>query len=166
MLCATNCPESKLIRSVILAAEHRQSTHHQQLLKYGEVVMGRSRLCGIVLIVDIYDEFSFGEKSPQAVKDFLSYASSNWKRKTRYALLVGDASYDPKNYLGFGDWDLVPTKLIDTGYMEASSDDWNNNTGRTSASTARSTQSRPRAPQARPVIPMTMARSTKSRPAL
>jgi hypothetical protein len=75
-------------------------------------------------VEDIYDEFSFGEKSPQAVKDFLLYAAGNWKTKPRYALLVGDASHDPKNYLSFGDWDLVPTKLIDTGYMEAASDDW------------------------------------------
>jgi hypothetical protein len=38
--------------------------------------------------------------------------------------LAADASYDPKNYLGFGDWDIVPTKLIDTQLMEAASDDW------------------------------------------
>jgi hypothetical protein len=39
-------------------------------------------------------------------------------------LLVGDASFDPKNYLGFGDFDFVPTKLIDTSYLETASDDW------------------------------------------
>jgi hypothetical protein len=39
-------------------------------------------------------------------------------------LLAGDASYDPKNYLGLGGDDLVPTKLLDTSYMEAASDDW------------------------------------------
>jgi enamine deaminase RidA (YjgF/YER057c/UK114 family) len=42
----------------------------------------------------------------------------------RFVLLAGDASYDPKNYLGNGDTDLVPTKLIDTRHMEAASDDW------------------------------------------
>jgi len=35
-----------------------------------------------------------------------------------------DASWDPKNYLGLGDFDSVPTKLIDTDFMETSSDDW------------------------------------------
>jgi len=75
-------------------------------------------------VEDIYDEFSFGDKSPTAVKDFLLYASTNWKIKPRYVLLAGDASHDPKNYLGFGDWDLVPTKLIDTQLMETASDDW------------------------------------------
>ena len=39
-------------------------------------------------------------------------------------LLVGDASFDPRNYLGSGDFDFVPTKLIDTAYLETASDDW------------------------------------------
>jgi len=39
-------------------------------------------------------------------------------------LLVGDASFDPKNYLGRGDFDLLPTKLIDITLMETASDSW------------------------------------------
>lgn len=78
----------------------------------------------IVDIEDIYDEFSFGQKTPQAMKDFLAFAGNSWKKRARYAVFVGDACYDPKNYLGFGEFDLVPTKLIDTVFMEASSDDW------------------------------------------
>jgi hypothetical protein len=39
-------------------------------------------------------------------------------------LLVGDASFDPKNYLGLGDFDLVPTKFVPTAYLKTSSDDW------------------------------------------
>jgi hypothetical protein len=58
------------------------------------------------------------------VREFLQYARANWKIGPQYVLLAGDASYDPKNYLGFGDWDVVPTKLIDTGLMETASDDW------------------------------------------
>ena len=75
-------------------------------------------------IEDIYDEFSFGNKSPQAVKDFLSFAKFNWLSSPRFVLMAGEASLDPKNYLGFGDVDLVPTKFIDTIYMESMSDDW------------------------------------------
>jgi len=37
---------------------------------------------------------------------------------------VGDASFDPRNYLGLGNQDLLPTKLVDTAYMETASDDW------------------------------------------
>jgi peptidase C25-like protein len=75
-------------------------------------------------IEDIYDEFSFGNKSPQAVKDFIQLAATTWKKKPRFVLLAADASHDSKNYLGFGDFDLVPTKLIDTQFMETASDDW------------------------------------------
>lgn len=80
-----------------------------------------------VAVVDIeavYNEFSFGQKTPQALKDFLAYAATSWKKKPRYVLLVGDASYDSKNYLGTGDFDLVPTKLFDSDYLETASDDW------------------------------------------
>jgi predicted outer membrane repeat protein len=73
---------------------------------------------------DIYDEFSFGNKSPQAVKDFLQYAKANWKTGPKFVLLGADSSYDPRNYLGFGDWDIAPSKLIDTSLMETDSDDW------------------------------------------
>jgi hypothetical protein len=75
-------------------------------------------------VEDIYDEFNFGNKSPQAIKDFLAYAVSSWKGGPRYVLLAGSASYDPKNYNGFGSYDLVPTKLVDTDMTETASDDW------------------------------------------
>jgi hypothetical protein len=75
-------------------------------------------------IEDVYDEFSFGEKSTQAIRDFLAFAQTNWKLAPRFVLIAGDASYDPRNYLGAGDFDLVPTKLIDTSYLETASDDW------------------------------------------
>jgi hypothetical protein len=78
----------------------------------------------IVDIEDIYDEFNYGNKSPQAVKDFLSYAKSNWNLAPKFVVLAGDASFDPKNYLGFGFNDWVPTKLIDTTEIETASDDW------------------------------------------
>jgi hypothetical protein len=79
---------------------------------------------GLIDIEDLYDEFSFGNKNPKAIKDFLASAKSNWRRSPRFVLLVGDASFDPKNYFGLGDFDFVPTKLVDTVYMETASDDW------------------------------------------
>ncbi|HSE36935.1 MAG TPA: C25 family cysteine peptidase, partial [Blastocatellia bacterium] len=77
----------------------------------------------VVDIEDVYDEFSFGNKTPLALKEFLAYAHSNWKVAPRFVMLVGDASFDSKNYLGFGWNDLVPTNLIDTQLMETASDD-------------------------------------------
>lgn len=75
-------------------------------------------------VEDLYDEFSYGEKTPYALRDFLIKARADWRKKPRYLVLVGDASFDPRNYLGLGDFDYVPTKLIDTALMETASDDW------------------------------------------
>ena len=73
---------------------------------------------------DLYDEFSFGIKTPEAIKDFLQRAKSSWQKPPRFVLLVGDASFDPRNYYGFGHFDYLPTKLVDTNYIETASDDW------------------------------------------
>jgi hypothetical protein len=78
----------------------------------------------LIDVEDLYDEFSFGIKTPQALKDFLSHAKSSWQKAPRFVLLVGDASFDPRNYYGFGHFDYVPTKLVDTNYIETASDDW------------------------------------------
>ena len=78
----------------------------------------------VVDVEDIYDEFSFGEHQPAAVRDFLEWTTTNWQRAPGYVLLVGDSSWDPRNYLGFGAADFVPTKLIDTALLETASDDW------------------------------------------
>ncbi|HST23211.1 MAG TPA: C25 family cysteine peptidase [Blastocatellia bacterium] len=75
-------------------------------------------------VEDIFDEFSFGNKSPQAIKDYLEFAKNSFLSPPRFVLMAGEASLDPKNYLGLGDVDLVPTKLIDTTYMESMSEDW------------------------------------------
>jgi hypothetical protein len=74
-------------------------------------------------VEDVYDEFSYGQKRAQAIQDFVA-ATRQWKRVPRWLVLVGDASYDPKNYLGFGEWDLVPTKLVWTNTFETASDEW------------------------------------------
>ncbi len=78
----------------------------------------------VVDIQDVYDEFSFGNKTPQALKDFFSYAKASWKKAPRFALLAGDATYDPKDYFSLGDFDLVPTRLVETAFNETASDDW------------------------------------------
>ncbi|MEW6126182.1 MAG: C25 family cysteine peptidase [Acidobacteriota bacterium] len=77
----------------------------------------------IVNVEDIYDEFSLGQKTPYAVKEFLALSKS-WQKAPRYVMFAGDTSYDPKNYLGYGDLDVVPTKLVDTLNLETASDDW------------------------------------------
>ncbi|HET7433543.1 MAG TPA: SdrD B-like domain-containing protein [Thermoanaerobaculia bacterium] len=78
----------------------------------------------VVDVQNLYDEFSYGHHSPQAIRDFLERALASWKVKPRYMILLGDASFDPRNYLGIGSFDFVPTKMIATAYLKTSSDDW------------------------------------------
>ncbi|HXG65037.1 MAG TPA: C25 family cysteine peptidase, partial [Blastocatellia bacterium] len=85
---------------------------------------GQGLAVAVVDIEDVYDEFSFGNKTPHAVRDFLAYAKDNWKKAPRFVLLGGDASFDPKNYLGRGNSDFVPTGVVDTATMETASDEW------------------------------------------
>jgi uncharacterized repeat protein (TIGR01451 family) len=78
----------------------------------------------LVDVEDVYDEYGYGSKSPDAIRDFLKSAQTRWRKAPRFAMLVGDASFDPRNYAGYDDLDLVPTRFLPTVYMKAASDDW------------------------------------------
>jgi uncharacterized repeat protein (TIGR01451 family) len=94
----------------------------------------------VVPIMDLYDEFNFGERTPSAIRQFLQTAHQNWKKGPTYLLLNGRASFDPRNYLGFGNLDLVPTKILPTSSLMTASDDWFSdftNSGRPTIATGR-----------------------------
>ena len=78
----------------------------------------------LVDLQDVYDEFGAGDKTPFSVRDFLQTVHGGWTPAPQFVLLVGDASFDPRNFLGQGDFDFAPTKLIDTQQMETASDGW------------------------------------------
>lgn len=79
----------------------------------------------LVAVEDIYDEFNNGVRSAEAIRAFLQYAKQNWAVKPDYAMLVGDATVDPRNYSGFGgnSSNQVPTMFTDTWNMETVSDE-------------------------------------------
>jgi MYXO-CTERM domain-containing protein len=78
----------------------------------------------LIDLQDVYDERGGGDKSVGAVRAFLRAARDRWRVPPRFVLLVGDASFDPRNFTGMGDFDLAPTKMIDATTMETASDDW------------------------------------------
>jgi uncharacterized repeat protein (TIGR01451 family) len=103
-----------------------------QMLPLANLRQSQGKSVALVTTDQVYDEFNFGEPTPYAVRNFLATASAMWRQKPRYLLLGGDASLDPRNYLGFGDLDFVPTKIIPTAELKTASDDWFsdfNNTG-------------------------------------
>ncbi|HEX7829310.1 MAG TPA: C25 family cysteine peptidase, partial [Thermoanaerobaculia bacterium] len=78
----------------------------------------------VIDVDDLYDEYTFGVRSPDAIRSFLQNAKSSWRKAPKYAVLLGDASIDPRNYLGLGSFDFVPTKLVATNYIKTASDGW------------------------------------------
>jgi uncharacterized repeat protein (TIGR01451 family) len=91
-------------------------------LKSAHESLGKSS--ALVLVDDLYDEFTFGQHSPAAIRAFLQTAVKAWRIAPHYLLLNGRASFDPRNYLGFGHLDFVPTQIIATAGMMTASDDW------------------------------------------
>lgn len=69
----------------------------------------------VVDIEDVYDEFNFGIPSPHALKKFLLSARNRWLEPPKYVLLAGDASYDYKDRLGYGE-NIVPTLMESTAH--------------------------------------------------
>jgi hypothetical protein len=80
----------------------------------------------VVTTTEVYDQFSYGLVDPAAIRDLLRYAHTHWREPApQYVLLVGDASYDYKDYLGGPNKGLLPSYQIDTVLGgQTSSDNW------------------------------------------
>ncbi|MBX3244434.1 MAG: hypothetical protein KF685_08265 [Acidobacteria bacterium] len=85
---------------------------------------GQGTSVKIIDVDSIFNEFNYGVSSATPLKSFLSYAYSNWTTTPKYILLVGDASFDPKNYYGVGFYNMVPTRIINTIFTETGSDEF------------------------------------------
>lgn len=84
---------------------------------------GQGFTAKVVDVENIYDEFNFGIKDHTKITAFLNYAKTSWATPPSYVLIIGDASYDPRNFEGNGDFDFVPSKIVNTIYTETPSDD-------------------------------------------
>lgn len=106
-----------------LIVTHKSLANAAQVLREYRQRQGMNTI--VVDMEDVYDEFSFGVHDANALKAFLRYAVTEWNGKPGYILLFGDASYDPRNYLGGGGEaiDLVPTMIVETDFLETASDE-------------------------------------------
>jgi hypothetical protein len=73
---------------------------------------------------DVFDEFTFGAASPYALRELFTLANASWAKHLRYVLLVGDSTFDSRNYLGKGAADFVPSKMLMGSEIKAVSDGW------------------------------------------
>lgn len=84
---------------------------------------GQGMTVEVVDIEDILDEFSYGSVNTAGITNFFNYAKNNWQTPPKYVLLMGDTSYDFRNYENRPYQNFVPTKLVDTVYEETGSDE-------------------------------------------
>lgn len=71
----------------------------------------------VVNVEDVYDESNFGSITPLSIRSFLQSVNP------KYALLIGDANYDHRNYQNTQPSNFVPTRNFESIYGEAVSDD-------------------------------------------
>ena len=69
----------------------------------------------VVRLDQVYNEFSYGIPTPYAIKRLLATALSQWSVKPRYAVLIGNGTYDYRDLLQKHD-NLMPPLLVSTGY--------------------------------------------------
>ena len=76
-----------------------------------------------VAFEEIVSEFGRGQPSAEAIRDFLAFAFHSWARPSpRYVLLVGDSSYDPRNFTGTARPAPLPALWTKTSYLWTVSD--------------------------------------------
>ncbi len=88
------------------------------LIGYGEFLPAAGPLLALragqglqtmaVDVQDVYDEFSAGVLTPQAIHDFLAHAVAQWQRAPTYVLLLGDGTIDYLDHLEHGWHNFVP----------------------------------------------------------
>ncbi len=72
---------------------------------------------------EVYQDFGHGEAAPQAIRDFIAYAYHSWQSPSpRYVVLLGDATYDYKDFLHTGVMNRVPPLLVKTSFLWTASD--------------------------------------------
>jgi hypothetical protein len=77
-----------------------------------------------VALEDIFDEFNYGIRSVQAIKDFLKYAYNNWQEPAvQYVLLLGDACSDERDSSPDKKYSIIPTSMSWTYHIGATVDD-------------------------------------------
>ncbi|MEW6220203.1 MAG: C25 family cysteine peptidase [Thermodesulfobacteriota bacterium] len=78
----------------------------------------------VVTTREIYDSFGTGLPDPEAIKAFLRYAYHHWQRPAPlYVLLAGQATMDPRGYLGPGKVNQLPAHFTATADLGMTPDD-------------------------------------------
>lgn len=75
---------------------------------------------------DVYNEFGYGIEDAAPIQQFIGYAFHHWAKPVpRYAVLMGEGTYDPRNYLGTkAAGSFLPVKFGPTPFSWSPRDNW------------------------------------------
>lgn len=100
----TNRAACVIIAPSALAAPARQLADYRN---------GQGLETRVIQLQDVFDEFGAGRPAPHAIRGFLQTALATWALKPRYAVLVGDGTYDYRDLQGKHD-NLMPSLSLGT----------------------------------------------------
>lgn len=99
-------------------ADHLIITHPAFADALGLLVdMRRSQglTVAVANVLGIYDTYGDGRPDPEAIRRFIADAYATWNPRPVYVLLVGDGSFDPKQYRTESPPTHIPPYLLDVG---------------------------------------------------
>ncbi|HXH76823.1 MAG TPA: C25 family cysteine peptidase [Bacteriovoracaceae bacterium] len=109
----------------------------ENLIKAAEDLIERRRDQGLVVMTvtpaQVYGEFSHGIQRSRALKDFINTSLANWTKAPKFLLILGDGTYDPKDYNVAGllnneksvlEKGTLPAPLISGRFVDFSSDNF------------------------------------------
>jgi hypothetical protein len=105
----------------VIITSSELASEAKRLAEYHEVNSGLTTK--VVLLDEIYNEFSSGSKDITGIRDFIQHIydpDSPVEKKLKYVCFFGDASYDYKDRLS-GNNNIVPVKLSENSFNLASS---------------------------------------------
>jgi len=101
-------------------------TQAEGTLLLEEIWEGKGYQVSIIDQQNIFDEFNFGIRSAEAIRDFLAYCYDNWSEpELTHVVLLGDGIMDERDSSADRDFNLVPFRRVwveDRGAI--ASDNW------------------------------------------
>ncbi len=98
----------------------------ESLLQFKQTWESQGKIVKIVSLQDIFDEFNYGIRSAQSIKDFIQYAYNNWSGSgVTHVLFMGDGITDERDNSPSREFNLIPFRNVWVEYWGAiASDNW------------------------------------------
>ena len=99
---------------------------NESLLLLKQTWENQGKIVKIVGLQDIFDEFNYGIRSAQSIKDFIQYAYNNWSGSgVTHVLLMGDGITDERDNSSSREFNLIPFRNVWAEFWGAiASDNW------------------------------------------